>query len=122
MKDSPQDRLDVRQKHVGVERLGNVIVGAQFESQDLLQLTAACGDEDDRRGVRLLAEMPERIQAIHAGQPDVEEHQVRWIAAGESERVLHAGRSGHPVTGTLQAESHAAAEQGIIIHQQDVVR
>jgi hypothetical protein len=112
----------VRQQHILVEWLGDVIVAAQFESEDLLQLTAARGDEDDGRGVWPLAEAPERVQAIHAGQTDVEEHQIGRIAVGKRERVLCASRSGYPVARSFKAERHAATKQDVIIDQQDVVR
>ena len=72
--------------------------------------------------MRPLAEAPQRVQAIHAGQADIEEHQVGWIAVGKRERVLCAGRSGYPVARSFKAERHAATKQDVIIDQQDVVR
>jgi hypothetical protein len=41
-----QHGLDPRQKDVEVERLGDVIVGAELEPEHLVELAAARGEED----------------------------------------------------------------------------
>ena len=112
---APQHGLDARQQHVRVEGLGDVVVGAQLQPQNGIQLTAASRDEDHRR-VGLLLEQPQRVQAVHAGQAHVQQDQVRPIALGEGQGILGAaGRTG-PVAGLLQLQTQAAPHQRVVVN------
>ena len=74
-----------RKKLAGAEGLGEVVVGAQLEAEDAVDLLALGGKHDDRNH-RLGADFPREGEPVLAGQAHVEEHQVD--AAG-SERFAH---------------------------------
>ena len=79
-----QHRLDARHQLARAERLGQVVVGADREADDLVDLLGAGGQHQDV-GVRELADPPADLQAVDAGQHQVEDDQVRARVAGQRE-------------------------------------
>ena len=80
----PQNRFDMRQHHVNIEGLGDVVIRAQFKTNHLIQFPAASGEKDDREIV-LGFQVPQGIQSIHARQTDVEHHKIgRRMSASSS--------------------------------------
>ncbi len=84
------------------ERLGDVVVGAEFEPDDLVDLAVAGGDDDDRH----LRALPQRAAHLGAGQPgqhQVEQHEVgagpveagQRVRAGAGDRDLVALAAQH---------------------------
>ena len=74
-----QSRLHAREKLVKRKRLGNVVVGAQLECQDLVDLLILRGQHDDRHGAKL-ANLLAGFDPIEHGQHDVEHDQIRLLA------------------------------------------
>ena len=62
-----QHRLDPRQQLAQVERLGHVVVGADFQADDLVDRVAAAGD-DHEAAVPVLAQLARDRKAVFAGQ------------------------------------------------------
>ena len=58
------------------EGLGDVVVGAGVQADDGVHLVGAGGQHQDREGVALGAQPAGHLQAVHAGQPQVEHDQV----------------------------------------------
>ena len=48
MRRAAQDRLDAPQQFTRVEGLGNVVIGAQFQTYDPVDVVAARGQHDHR--------------------------------------------------------------------------
>ena len=76
-----QDGADARRQFARVEGLGEVVVGAQFEADDAVDILAAGGEHHDRN-FALLAQAAEDFEAVDAGQHDVEDHQAKVAAQG----------------------------------------
>jgi hypothetical protein len=60
------------------ERFGDVVVGAQLQTQDTIELLAARRQHDDRC-LGLLAQLAAHVSAVHVGQAEIEQHQ--FVAA-----------------------------------------
>jgi hypothetical protein len=75
-----QHGLDPRHQLVRVERLGQVVVSAQFQALDAAQLIALGGEHDDRNLVVRAAQAAAGGQAVFAGQHQVEHDQVEHFA------------------------------------------
>ena len=71
-----QHGRDPGQQRVHVVGLGHVIVRAQLEPQRFIP-AAAPGRQQDHGQPVLALEDAQRVQAIHPGQPDVEQHEIR---------------------------------------------
>ena len=82
----PQLGAHARQQLGEAERLGDVVVGARVEAADGVHLAVLRGEEHDRDGRAALAHALADLEAVDAGQPDVEDQQVVL--------AVHAGRDG----------------------------
>ena len=86
-----QDGLDPGQQLQWTERLGDVVVGADLQAPNLVQLLAARRQHQDRR-VGDLADPPQHLEPIQARQADVQQHDVRRLVEEAGQRRLAVGR------------------------------
>ena len=61
------------------ERLGQVVVGAELEADDLVDLVVAGGQDEDGHLRAGRAEPAEDLEAVHARQAHVEHDEVRRL-------------------------------------------
>src|SRR4051812_1830793 len=83
---APQQRAHARQELLALERLREVVVGARVESLDPVVQVGAGGQDQDRH-VRLRPQAPADLDAVEAGKPEVEDHEVGHELLGRAERV-----------------------------------
>ena len=76
----PQERLDPAHQLAQAERLGQVVVRAELEADDLVDLVVAGGQDEDRRLRAGGAQPAQDLEAVDAGQPDVEHDEVGRLA------------------------------------------
>jgi hypothetical protein len=83
-------RANPRHQFVGAERLRDVVVGADLETDDAVALLGARGQHDDRnRGGRLVgAQRPAHLETAEAGQHHIEDDQVSRAAACARQRLV----------------------------------
>ena len=72
--------VDASKQFANRKRLSDVIVGAQFQSHDLVYFLSSRGQHDDRDRRPLALELFANIQPAHAGHHHVENDQVRRLA------------------------------------------
>ena len=65
-----QHGFDMRQQHVKIKGLGDLVIRPQFQAQHLIQFTPSSSEKNHRRA-DMLAEMAQSIQTIQTGQPDI---------------------------------------------------
>ena len=95
---APQHRLDAREEHARAERLGDVVVGTELEPEttsassplavSMTIGTRACAD---------LLRAPADLEAVDAGEHEVEEDEVGRRVAPDGQRVLAVRHRGHGV-------------------------
>lgn len=73
---APEQGPDPGEELGEAEGLGDVVVGARVEPDDGVDLVRPRGEDQDRDRVALGAQPPGDLQAVHAGQPQVEYDQV----------------------------------------------
>src|SRR5712671_5797251 len=71
--------LDASEQFADGERLGDVVVGAKLEADDLIHFLTARGEHNDRNGRPFGLELLAHIESAHARHHDVENDQVRRI-------------------------------------------
>src|SRR6266545_2567451 len=101
------------------ERLHHVVVRAELEPDDPVGLVAAGGQHHDRDR-RAGAEPPAHLEAVHAGQHQVQHDQVGRCLGGEREpqRLLPVAGHGHAIAAELQvARDHLAHGRLVVDHQ-----
>ena len=115
---APQQRAHARHQLGGAERLGHVVVGADLEPQQLVALAGAGGDDQDRR-VAVLADAARDLQAVHAGQPQVQHHQSRLQAREVGEGVAAVGRAMALEARGLEVLHHDVRDALVVLDHQD---
>ena len=76
---APHDRAHPRDELARRERLDDVVVGAELETDDAVDLLAARREHDDRN-VGRLADLPGEVSAVAVGEHHVEQHEVGLFA------------------------------------------
>ena len=70
-----RDRADARDELTNAERLHDVVVRTELETDHAVDLLAARRHDDDRNG-RLCADATADVEAVEVGQAQVEQHDV----------------------------------------------
>src|SRR6516165_5680904 len=83
-----QQRADARQYLLQVKGLGHVVVGADVETPDLVAPAVARGEDQHRHGAAAAAPRLEYRDAVHLGQPDIEDDGVIRLAFAEIVALL----------------------------------
>ena len=100
---NPSDEL------AGAERLGQVVVGADLEADDEIGLGVTCG-EHQHRDRSFTLDLAADVEAVEAGEHEVEHHEVGPEALAE----LHpAGPSAAMVTSKPSLRSRVATASAI---------
>ena len=117
---APQQRLDAAHQLAQPERLGQVVVGAQLEADDLVHLLVARGEHEHGRLGAGGAQPAEGLEAVDAGQPDVEHDEVRGELAGDGRAPSSPlRREGHLVALLLEGVLDAARDGVLVLDDQD---
>src|SRR6185437_16767034 len=75
-----QYRLDLHQQHLAIERLGDIIVGAQFISLYDIFLHRLCTKEE-KRNIRIhVTYLFGKRKAVHMRHHDVEQTEIELLA------------------------------------------
>ena len=68
----------------------------------------------------MAAHLAQRVQTIHAGQPDVEQDEIRARRGDLGQAVLRRGGRSHPIAGAFQGKGQAAAQQSIVVDEENL--
>ena len=81
-----EDRLHAGDELARVERLREVVVGADLEPDDLVDVVVARGEHEDR-DVGALADPPADVDPVDIGERQVEHDQRRALGRRPGERL-----------------------------------
>ena len=87
--EAAQNGLDAGHQLAGGKGLGDVVVGAQLEAQHAVVFAGARGQKDDGNGGKpgVIAQAPANVEAVAAGNHDVEQKQRGRLALGIGNEV-----------------------------------
>src|ERR1035437_5448131 len=83
-----KERLDATHQLAQPERLGDVVVRAKLQADDLVHLFVAGGQHQDRRLGAARAEATEYLEAVDTGQSNIKDHEIRRLAKGKLKPLL----------------------------------
>ena len=115
----PQHRLDARHELARIERLREVVVGADFEPDDAVDVVAFRGQHDDRHVFVAAAQPPADRQTVLARQHEVEDHEIVALAR---ELPVHLGRirhGAHAVTLLAEVAIEQIAQPRVVVDDED---
>ena len=116
--DPAQHRLHPRHQLGGGERLGEVVVTAELESEHAVDFAVACGEED-HGDLRRLAQPPAHFEAVDVRESDVE-HDESWPVGAHRFKSGLAGcglQHPEPVTGQVQVDQ--VGDVGLVVDHHD---
>ena len=114
-----QERLDPAHQLAQPERLGQVVVGAQLQADDLVDLVVAGGEHQDRHLGAGGAHAAEDLEPVDPGQADIEHDEVRRLVHGQVEALLARGRDGHLVALLLEGILDAPSDGVLVFDDED---
>ena len=103
------------------ERLGQIVVGAQLQADQPVGLLHAGGEHDDRQAVggRVLAQGAGDVEAVQAGQHQVEHQQVGPLGAGQAQGGRAVARRQHAKARPVQIVAHDGHDARLVVHHED---
>ncbi|KAG1592900.1 hypothetical protein G6F46_014504 [Rhizopus delemar] len=118
---APSHRRDARFEFTRAERLGQVVVGAEFPPQHAVGLAAVRGEHDDRP-TRAPAVVLEQVQPVAVRQHQVKQHQV-VVVLRQQGKAVGAGMSQREqaVIG-IEVFAQHLCKLDVGVDQQDAVR
>ena len=118
--DAPEDRAHPRHQLARAERLGQVVVGAELEADQLVALLDARGEHDDRHA-GVLAQRPRHVEAVHLRQAQVEHDEIRLARSRLRQRVRPGAGHRHAEAGLLQVVAADCRDARLVVHDQDLL-
>ena len=78
------------QQLIGAKGLGEIVIGPQIQSGDLVLLVGAGGDHYHRQGGPA-AELAQNVQTVHIRQAQIQNHQIRAVGGDHGHGLGSAG-------------------------------
>src|SRR5229473_1853385 len=121
---APQHGARAQHQLPHAERLGDEIVGAELESHHAIDLLATRGHHDhgDVPGARRALQLPADLGPRHAGQHQVEQHQIRSPVTHQGERLLAVASRGGLEACLPEVELHQVDQVLLVLDDQDQLR
>ena len=121
---APQQRGDARHQLTHAERLGEVVVGAALEAEDLVGLGVARRQHQDRRAAvhGAGADRPADGDAVEIGQHQVEQNQIEALGVGARQGVPAVVDLLDRVAAERQVEPQQFADGRVVLDDQHATR
>ena len=117
---APEDRLHAGDELARVERLGQVVVGADLEADDLVDVLVAGGQHQDRN-VGALADPAADLDPVDVGEHQVEDDQGRRRGLELRQRLVPVRRGPHQIPGVLEVERDEGRDRALVLDDQDAL-
>src|SRR5579862_6841355 len=111
--------LDPRQQLPQAERLRQVVVRAELEADDLVDLLVAGGEHQDGGLAARGADPAEHLEAVHGRQADVEQDEVGRLRRGDLEAFLAGSGERDLVALLLEGVLDPAGDRVLVLDNQD---
>src|SRR5437763_434121 len=119
----PQDRLHPGHQLPGGERLGEVVVGAELEAEDPVDLRVPGGEEDDgdaaQSGDGVGPQPLAHLEAVDAGQAHIEDDEAGPLPFGGRQPVLPGAGLEHPEPLLAEVELDEVGDVDLVVDDQD---
>ncbi len=116
--DAAEDGGHPRGDLVRVERLAQVVVGAEAETGDAVRIGSFGGGDEDRHRAAV-AELLEDGLALHPRKHEVEDHEVSALGVERGEGRGAIGGLGDHVPVALQVETEQGADLRLVLDDED---
>lgn len=111
----PQHSTDPRQHLHSIKGLGNIIVGAQIESGNLIAVLTLSSQQNDRQRAASLPQLGQDGQTIHNRHHDIQKDEVRFLFGEQLQRLMAVFRLQRPVTRSAERNSQRSSDFFLVI-------
>ena len=115
---APQERAGAGEQLREGEGLGEVVVGAGVQAGHLVVDLVAGGEQQDRGGRPRGAHAAQHLEAVHAGQHDVQDDGVELGVQGALQPSPAVGLHRHHEAGFAQALTDEAGDAAFVFHDE----
>src|SRR5215218_2116147 len=115
---SAKDRLHARDELPRVERLRHVVVGANLEADDLVDVLVARSQHEDRH-VPALPHPAAELDPVDVGKHEVEDDELRRARREVLHRLGAGGGGLDRVASVLQVERDERRDRRLVLHDED---
>jgi hypothetical protein len=116
----PQDGPDPGEQFPQAERFDDIVVRAEFEANDSIDLVGPMAGRNDDRNIRMRADFPQHIQPILLAKPQIKNNQA---GNGPGQMAIKfcpvCGRLGRYIV-ILQIPDHHLPQRGVVINDNDM--
>jgi hypothetical protein len=121
--EAPEQRGDARQQVRQADVLGQVIVGAEPQPGDRVEVAVARGQEDQRQARRAGAQLPAQLEAALGlrAEADVDDDEIGQARVEGVERLAPPPEGADPVTGAPERVGVVLADGGLVLDDGDVL-
>jgi hypothetical protein len=85
---APQNGADASQEFPQAERFRQIVVGAEFQPDDSVDLIAAIAGHDDYRDIRARPDLPQQVEPIRGVKPPIEDDEIRLARSKMANHLL----------------------------------
>lgn len=115
-----QNAADSREQLAPIKRLNQIVVGANFKSDDSVRDFAFAGDNDDAAGIAI-PQMAREREAVFAWQHDVEDDKVDGLARNDAPELLAFAGNAHAIPFLDQIFAQRFAKEVVVFDDEDML-
>ena len=115
---SPQHRLDASDEFARAERFRDVVVRADREADELVDLLGPRRQHDDV-DVRLGSQLPQHLQAIETRHRHIEQDQIGMMFPDDAERLVSVGGLHDLEAFRFEVSAQDVTDMGLVVGHDD---
>jgi hypothetical protein len=116
------DALQLDDQLVDLERLGEVIVGADLQGRHRVRDLCKSGHQDHVHGGPPLAHVTEHGQPVHLGQAHIADDDVDGASIQDRQALCSVAGFRHPVAGVSERFGQGDPQVGFVVYEQHLQR
>ena len=114
-----QNGFDAGNQFARVERLGQVVIRAHFESQDFIDILVTSGEHEDGCRVIYRTQTPADFKTVEPGEHDVQYNKSRMLACYGSKSRFSIVDRGNAKAFALQIHARKLNNGGFVVYEED---
>ena len=118
---APQNRFDARNKFAWVERLGQVIIRAELEAEDLINIFVAGGEHQNGGGILRSAQSAADFKTIQFREHEVQHNERRMFTRNRVERGFSIAHGLNAKTFAFEVQARQLDDGWFVIDEKDEV-
>ncbi len=115
---APEDSLHPRHQGSRIEGLRDVVVRAELEPDDRIDVVGPCGQHQDR-GLAAAPNLAADLEAVDLGEHEVQHDEVGIVPGMQGKRLLAIGRGDHAEALLLEVQPDEVDDVPLVVDHED---